>query len=139
MNLEATHEWVFSDLGFCGCGDPEGALEFLKSVLTAIRKRWNDNEIEEDDAASQARWSRNSDALRELIGMESQPAMAWTYLYFLDDKGLLEHGGNCSGSWLTEKGEQVLDALNRYSAQSIIDCECDEEEDDVLEAKVIDG
>lgn len=148
MNLEEIHEWVFGELGFCGCGDPESALKLLQSVLAIIRKRSDENEIEEDQASSQARWSRNSDALRELIGMKDdvllgatnyRQAMAWTYLYFLDSKGLLEHGGNCSGSWLTEKGQQVLDALNRYSARSIIDCECGDEEDEVLDAKVIDG
>lgn len=98
MTLTELHDWVFSELGFCGCGDPEEALEFLKSVLLAIRKRHEDNQIEESEEASQARWSRNSDALRELICMEKNPAMAWFYLYMLNDKEVLEHGGNCSGS-----------------------------------------
>lgn len=43
MTLTELHEWVFSDLGFCGCGDPEGALDFLRTVLVAIRKRHEDN------------------------------------------------------------------------------------------------
>lgn len=55
MNLEEAHEWAFNDLGFCGCGDPEVALGLLQSVLAAIRKRSDDNEIEEDETASQAR------------------------------------------------------------------------------------
>lgn len=136
MTLNELHDWVFTDLGFCGCGDPEAALEFLKSVLLAIRKRSNENrEIEESEAESQERWKRNSAALRELIGMETAPAMAWSYLYLLDSKGLLEHGGNCSGSWLTEKGEDVLDALLKYDADSIIECA----EDDILDAAVIEA
>lgn len=136
MGISELHDWVFSELGFCGCGDPEAALEFLKSVLLAIRKRSHENrEIEESDAASLERWSRNSDALRELIGMEHNPAMAWFVLYMLDDKGLLERGGNCSGSWLTEKGEQILDALLKFDAEAII--ECDDEAGSVLDAEVV--
>lgn len=136
MGLPEIHDWVFSELGFCGCGDPEAALEFVKSVLLAIRKRSHENrEIEESDTASQERWSRNSDTIRELIGMERAPAMAWFFLYMLSDKDLLEHGGNCSGSWLTEKGEQILDVLLKFDAESII--ECDDQAEDVLDAEVI--
>lgn len=134
MGLPEIHDWVFSELGFCGCGDPEAALDLLRSVLLAIRKRHDENDIEESEAESQTRWSRNSDALEALIGMETAPAMAWTYLYFLDSKGLLEHGGNCSGSWLTERGEQILDALLRFESDSIIECD---EQEAVLDAEVI--
>lgn len=136
MTLTELHDWVFSDLGFCGCGDPEGALDFLRSVLLAIRKRHSDNEIDESQQQSQERWSRNSDALRELIGMETTSAMAWSYLYFLNDKELLEHGGNCCGSWLTEKGEEVLDAMLKFDSETIVDCGCDDDED-VLDAEIV--
>lgn len=98
--------------------------------------RWRfHNEIEESQIQSQQRWSRNSDTIRELIGMDHAPAMAWFFLYMLSDKDLLEHGGNCSGSWLTEKGEGVLDALLKYDAEAIIEGA----EDEVLDAVVIDG
>src|SRR5574338_997566 len=123
MGLPEIHDWVFNELGFCGCGDPEASLDLLRSVLLAIRKRHDENQIEECDADSQARWSRNSEGLRKLIGMDDNAPMAWTYLYFLDSKGLLEHGGNCSGSWLTERGEQILDALLKFDSESIIECE----------------
>lgn len=135
LTLDEIHEWVFDGLGFCGCGDPEAALEFLKSVLLAIRQRSNGNEIEEGDKASQERWSRNSDAIRQMLHMETAPAMAWSYLYMLDSKGLLEHGGNCSGSWLTERGEQILDALLKYDIEDIIEGV----EDDILDAAVIEA
>mgnify|MGYP001593950623 FL=1 len=32
-------------------------------------------------------------------------------LYFLDEKGLTEHGGAVGGGWLTDLGETVRDAL----------------------------
>lgn len=137
MTLTELHDWVFSDLGFCGCGDPEGALDFLRTVLVAIRKRHDENEIEESETASRERWSRNSAAFRDLINMEHQPAMAWFYLYMLNDKELLEHGGNCSGSWLTEKGEEILDALLKFDSGAIVDCDCDDDEEDALDAEVI--
>lgn len=61
--------------------------------------------------------------------------MAWFFLYTLSDKDLLEHGGSCSGSWLTEKGEKVLDALLKFDSETIIDCDCENE--DALDAEII--
>lgn len=137
MTLDELHDWVFDGLGFCGCGDPEGALDFMRSVLLVIRKRHDEN-----DDGDQDTWTRNSEALDQLIGMKrgaplgsTTNAMAWTYLYFLDSKGLLEHGGNCSGSWLTEKGDEVLDALLKFDSEAIINH--DEQAESVLDAEVL--
>lgn len=65
--------------------------------------------------------------------MKTAPAMAWTYLYFLDENGLLEHGTNISGSWLTDGGEKILDALLKYDSKAIIEGV----EDQTLEAQII--
>lgn len=131
MTLIELHEWVFAELGFCGCGDPEGALDFMRSVLVAIRKRHDDNHKDESTLED---WTRNSNAIEDLIGMKQNPPMAWTYLYLLDGKGLLEHGSNCSGSWLTERGDEVLDALLKFDSEAIIE---GEEAESVLNAEVV--
>ena len=33
-------------------------------------------------------------------------------LFYLDDKGLLEHGGSIRGSWLSDKGKKLV--LGKY-------------------------
>ena len=114
--LDDLHMWVFTDLGFCGCGDPEGSLDFLRDSLNDINKesdeRWN---------AMKARFPEGP--------------MSWTYLYMLDDKGLTEHGSNIRGCWLTDKGKAILELLNKYSSAQI--SENDENIPDVLDASVI--
>lgn len=114
--LDDLHMWVFTDLGFCGCGDPEGALEFLRDTLNLLNK-----EFDERWEGMQKRFPDNP--------------MSWTYLYMLDDKGLTEHGSNIRGCWLTDKGKAVLELLNKYTSEQI--SENDETIPDVLDAKVV--
>lgn len=114
--LEDLHNWVFCDLGFCGCGDPEGALEMLRDTLNLLNKEFDE------------RWD-------EIKRRFPDNPMSWTYLYFLDDKGLTDHGSNIRGCWLTEKGKGILAALNAYTIEQII--EGDEGAESILDAKVI--
>lgn len=116
MTLGEIHDWLFCDLGFCGCGDPEAALEFLRDTLNLLNKEFDE------------RWD----------GMQKRfpdGPMSWTYLYMLDDKGLTEHGSNIRGCWLTDKGKDILSALNAYSIEQII--ENDESIPNTLDAEVI--
>ena len=100
MTLEEMHEWVFD--WFCGCGDPEGALDFLRDTLGIINSEFDE------------RWDR-------MQARFPDSPMSWTYLYTLDDKGLIEHGSNIRGCWLTDRGKEVLAGLNAHSSEQIID------------------
>lgn len=121
MTLQEIHDWVFTDLGFCGCGDPEAALEFLRVILNALDRGTN----EERKALLKEKFAGNE-------------GLYWTYLYLLDDNGLTEHGSNVVGCWLTEKGKDILLTLNSFSAEDVIENSQKEESlEDILDAEVI--
>lgn len=131
--IQELNDWVFTDLGFCGCGDPEAALDLMRSILSAINSR---SERNQQNDSTHEEWMTVSREIEKMIGMEQNPAVAWTYLYFLDGQGLLEHGSNITGSWLTDKGKEILALFNKYTSKQIID---NDGEEDVLDAKVIDA
>lgn len=129
MTLEEMNEWVFDGLGFCGCGDPEGALDLLRSVLAAIQKRSDNNDCDDHTMDD---YRRDSAEIDNLIGMNDRRALAFTYLYWLDELGLTEHGSNITGSWLTDKGRDILVGLNASTASEIMNYEAS-----VLDAAVV--
>jgi hypothetical protein len=86
-----TAESVLGDvLGFCGCGDPESALEYVAKILQAAKEK----KIYE-------RW-------KELFNSEGQ---GYFVLYTLDNKGVIEHGTSVGSSWLTQKGKELLEDI----------------------------
>lgn len=88
----------FEELKFCGCGNPDGAREYIAKILRAIKDR------------SDSDWA--TDSVAAAIKGDAESAM-WLILYVFDAMGLLEHGGNVSGSWLTDKGKQLLAELDK--------------------------
>ena len=84
---------VFLQKYFCGCGQPESAVERLRDLL-----RWHHRE----NGGYKGREAAVNDAGFEML-----------LLYFLDHMGLTEHGGSVGGAWLTAEGEGVLGALER--------------------------
>lgn len=114
--LEDIYNWVFCELAFCGCGDPEGALEFLRDTLNLLNKEFDER----------------CNGIKKRF---PDSPMSWSYLYMLDDKGLTEHGSNIRGCWLTDKGKGILAALNAYSIEQII--EGSEDAKSTLDAEVV--
>lgn len=99
MNLS---EFYYDELKWCGCGNAEAALDFMRDVLAAI-----------GPCGKRDDWEGSRRRMSELIGEESNGALALSYLYMLDAVGLTEHGGSVWGCWLTEKGERILHELQR--------------------------
>jgi hypothetical protein len=95
--------FYFEYLGWCACGNPEEALIFMQEVLALLNARHIDGG-----------WKAIHKALLEKLGSELQPGLYWSYLYMLDAAGLIEHGFNISGSWLTEQGQTVLAMLEAH-------------------------
>lgn len=87
----------YYELGFCGCGDNESALIYLKDCLELIKLKTNDNLSYQD-------WKIK---VAEVIPTEGSQYFMW---YYLDSKGLTEHGGSVPG-WLDIKGTQLLEDL----------------------------
>jgi hypothetical protein len=84
--------------GFCGCGAPDLALDFMCKVLDWIDSR--------SDLAYET-WRANEDEL-----FHENPGIKYTILYMLNDKNLTEHGSGVPG-WLTDLGHAVLADLRR--------------------------
>lgn len=81
---------VFLNDAFCGCGSPEDAFASLTKLLRIV---------------SQPQWL---DGLKAFVPDEGVQMLL---LYQLDKLDLTEHGGSVYGSWLSEKGKEVLAAL----------------------------
>ena len=102
---ETLHDFYYNGLGWCGCGNPTGVMEFMRDVLRKIKHRSDENNGSNDT------WKIRTEELDEMLGDKDRPMLALTYLYLLDALGLLEHGSNISGCWLSEKGEDFLALL----------------------------
>ena len=86
--------WV-GVLGGCGCGSgnlPERAYEVLNN--------FGKPHMAED------RFRVYDDPANEVIA------------HWLDSKGLIEHGGSVGGSWLTKKGQELLELINTATQPS---------------------
>lgn len=79
--------------GFCSCGCPNEAADWLANVLRA-------HELGGLERAQ---------ALDELMPHKMS---RYVILYWLDDRGWTEHGGNVMGAWLSEKGRAALLVLD---------------------------
>ncbi|QEE39814.1 MULTISPECIES: hypothetical protein [unclassified Methylobacterium] len=84
-------EAVSHHLGWCGCGAPWAAADWLRRALEA-HPAW------EKESQQGAVWGEGH-------------GRAYVLRYMLDHAALTEHGGSVGGAWLTERGERVLAAL----------------------------
>lgn len=85
----------YGQIGLCGCGKPEEVHRFLLECLAATC----------DD------YETILDHKKVVELVKAKPEIVAEFvLHFLDDRNLTEHGGSVYGSWLTERGKQVLEA-----------------------------
>jgi hypothetical protein len=86
-------------MGFCGCGNNEVALKYIRDVMELIEK------IHTGEGES---WRAAYTALDDFFSNNS--GLQYTIYYLLDMKELTTHGGSVPG-WLTKKGKEVLSDL----------------------------
>lgn len=79
------------DFGWCGCGDPEAALEYVYKYLKGYQ----------DSREGKITWEKRD----ELFSSEGE---MYFFLYWADDKGLMEHGTSVWSGWITKKGEEFI-------------------------------
>lgn len=91
---EMSREELLEVLPFCGCASPEDAADALRNILHLFPLHSHGGR----------------DRLMALFASEE---VYMLFLYLLDRHELTEHGGTVEGSWLTEKGVAVRDALDR--------------------------
>jgi len=75
---------------YCGCGNPESAIELVHDLLTA------------------APFYENRDRVKELL---PTTGIEMVVFYALESAELIEHGSSIGGSWLTERGKEALAGL----------------------------
>jgi hypothetical protein len=90
---------VFLMTWFCGCGAPEAATASLLRLL----EQYSDEHREAD----------GEPAYKALPKWIPDKGIMFLTLYWLTDLDLIEHGGGVLASWLTGKGQAVLEALRR--------------------------
>lgn len=109
-----THE-VWDQLGICGCGQPEEMQAWLIQLLSDLErvegKPWVN--IHQDYFGGETAFANSFVVM--------QAVLSW-----LDAAGLLEHGSNISGSWLTDKGKLFLDGLMSLDLDEITEITQDE-------------
>ncbi len=99
-----------SVLGFCGCGNPEENLEFIRAGLLHINDKCPDGP---SDVARE--WYKGWVARgRQVFGNEQS---RYFFFYWCSKEGLTEHGGSVPG-WLSNKGRDLLDELNIFVAEN---------------------
>jgi hypothetical protein len=76
-------------LDFYGCGSPDAAMVFIRDVLSLIKNGngWGNPEIE---------------------ALLPNEGIYHFVFYVLDHKGFIEHGTSIGGSWITDKGKELL-------------------------------
>lgn len=92
----------------CGCGSPEDTYECIRQLLTIRQGSMTDKLNYQDEIVNY------KTALNINIEDDMQNGLLQFMMYILDDCGILQHGNNIGGCWLTEEGEMLLTILNRW-------------------------
>lgn len=97
---------LVDELNICGCGNPKMVYRLIHVVMKDILK----SSVKVDD----------------YVGYYDY------MIYQLNEQGFLEHGSSIYGSWVTEKGEKLIEALDEMAKY-------DYEYEDFFEANLVLG
>lgn len=108
----STQSAVMDDiLGFCGCGNPDVALKWVRDALMLATERSPADPFDGKEACKAFDvWCADIESRRRAF-FGSRGAELF-FLYWLDREGLTEHGGGVDASWLSESGAALLEDLN---------------------------
>lgn len=109
---QCLNEFLYEDLGTCGCGTPDDTIKVLQIVLTSHSV--DHNRIDW--------WEAKSKMLNDICGIDRNKNSNYNGLiqfvqYILDDHKFMEHGSSIGGAWLTEKGKIFLEIINEYFSE----------------------
>lgn len=108
----------YSELNFCGCGNPEDAYDLVGTVLGLLEENREQDDADPEkfafypDSARMKRGKAFREATKEYIG--GNDGTFNLIMYLLGHVDLTEHGGSIYGSWITKKGRHYLSLMNRY-------------------------
>lgn len=98
---------LIDELNICGCGNPKMVYRLIHVVMKDILKS-------------------SSVKVGDYVGYYDY------MIYQLNEQGFLEHGSSIYGSWVTEKGEKLIEALDEMAKY-------DYEYEDFFEANLVLG
>jgi len=85
-------------LGLCGCGNPEGVARLLLRILKSAQ-------------VGEETWFDLSDEWRAVGGLgEFDPLLELSF-HWIEDHGWVDHGSVIYGSWINERGQAAVCAL----------------------------
>lgn len=90
MTKHELNHFFHDELHLCGCGRPEDAAVLVRDILRCCPLYQGRKQFEE--------LLPNSGAQHIILGL-------------LSDADVIEHGGGIGGSWLTDKGKDILASL----------------------------
>lgn len=96
-------QFWFNDLRFPISGDADSVLIMIGRYLEARREYKTD-------------LGYNHPAFIKFAGVGADHPMGFLLQYLCDSKGLTEYGVSVSGSWLTDKGEEILGHFLKWEA-----------------------
>lgn len=107
---EKLREIYFEKLKFCGCGRPQDTMLFIKDFLNVIYDKFE----------SKLNYDEYQNRLKEVFQFQNienhftdtQYGIFQFVAYYLDEIGIIEHGGGIGGAWLSDVGKQLRDLLN---------------------------
>lgn len=92
------YDFYYNVLGLCGCGKPSRVGRGIYRYLTMVSNK--EKFIDNSEKYTKA-FYKSYDWI-----FKSWQNLAIAYM--LDDKGLIEHGSNIGGCWITELGKMYL-------------------------------
>ena len=113
----------FELIDMCGCGCPEDTHELIRKILT-IRSEWQDKKISYEEIKNRYKNDLDLDDSNN----NHYGALQFIF-YILDGCGIIEHGSNIGGCWLTDLGKKYLTVLNAWHDRE----EKEKKENDVRE------
>ncbi len=111
--FENAEEFMNGILGFCGCGLPVDAAEYIMGAMQLLHNRSEMVlNMPLDEHATSEKYQANEQKLKTYFASQGAEYFMW---YYLDDHDFLEHGVGVASGWLSEKGEQVLSDLKEMA------------------------
>ena len=110
----------YNILGLCGCGTPETTLMAIASYLKIIV-------LNHDDEKGGFIEGRKVMKKKFKVEYVTDDPLLQYMAYDLDGRGVIEHGGNINGAWISEVGEKclyVFDLLLKIETETCTKDEC---------------
>lgn len=114
--LEEVYNFFYNKGFTCGCGEPEKVVEFVRDMLRALKMSTSTpgNDLDSN-------FDKGIALMSQLVMLETHPGIGWMLMSLIEHAGLSEHGTNVRCSWLTDQGLKMLEALEQFTPEQVID------------------